>query len=241
MRVGEEYQNMISENLSLQNVPGYKQSFPVFSTDPQAITNKQALASGNPASIIMNRVVDFTQGAVQPTGNPYHVAIEGNAFFQVREADGTTSYTRNGSFAVSSTGDLQTSDGATVLSKGGSAVKVDVSKATTTTIGADGAISQSGIPKGALGFSHFDNPSASLRPGPYGRFLAAKSSDAKSGLDKNDHVMQGNLEQGNANPVRQMTDMLSAVRMYEANSKSIKAVDDTENQLITNLGGRPQA
>jgi flagellar basal body rod protein FlgG len=37
-----------------------------------------------------------------------------------------------------------------------------------------------------------------------------------------------------------MADMIQAVRIYEANSKSMKAVDDTQNQLITNLGARPQ-
>jgi flagellar basal-body rod protein FlgF len=242
MRMGEDYQNLISENLSLQSVPGFKQSIPVFSTDPQAITNKtqQSTNSGNPAAVVMNRVIDFSQGPVEPSGSVYHVAIQGRAFFQVREADGTTSYTRNGSFALSPKGELQTSDGATVLGKGGSTIKVDVTKAGTTSIGSDGQISIDGIAKTSLGFSHFDNPSASLQQGAFGRFVAAKSSDAKSGLDKNDQVFQSSLEQSNGNPVTQMADMIQAARIYEANSKSMKAVDDSQNQLITNLGGRPQ-
>ena len=240
MRMGEEYQNMISENLSSQNVPGFKQSIPVFSTDPQAINNHttQLTNAGNPAAIVMNRVFDFSQGAVRSSGNPYHVAIEGKAFFTVREADGSTTYTRNGEFGISKTGELVTSDGATVLGKGGSAVKIDVTKATTVTIGADGAISQDGIPKGALGFAHFDNPSASLHGATYGRFAAAKTSDAKQGLDKSDTVFQNSLEEGNGNPITQMSDMIMAARAYESNSKSMKAIDDSQNQLITNLGGR---
>jgi flagellar basal body rod protein FlgG len=240
MRMGEEYQNMISENLSSQNVPGFKQSIPVFSTDPAVINSKttQTTNSGNPAAVVMNRVFDFSQGAVRSSGNPYHVAIEGKAFFTVREADGTTSYTRNGEFGISKSGELQTSDGASVLGKGGSAVKIDVTKASTVTIGADGAISQDGVPKGAIGFAHFDNPSASLHAGMYGRFVAGKSSDAKQGLDKSDAVFQNSLEESNGNPVLQMSDMIQAARAYEANSKSMKAIDDTQNQLITNLGGR---
>ena len=241
MRMGEDYQNLISENLSLQSVPGFKQSIPVFSTDPAAINSKslQTTNAGNPASVVMHRVIDFSQGPVQPSGNPYHVAIEGKAFFTVREADGTTSYTRNGSFGVSPRGELQTSDGATVLGKGGSGIKVDISKASTLTIGSDGEISQGGIPKGAIGFAHFTNPSASLQAGAFGRFTAAKASDAKQGLDKNDAVFQNSLEESNGNPVSQMANMIQAARAYEANSKSMKAIDDTQNQLITNLGGRP--
>ena len=239
--MGEDYQNMISENLSSQSVPGYKQSLPVFSTDPAAVNNHttQLTNAGNPAAIVMNRIFDFSQGAVRSSGNPYHVAIQGKAFFTVRESDGTTSYTRNGEFGISKNGELQTSDGATVLGKGGSGVKIDVSKASVVTIGADGAISQDGIPKGTIGFAHFTNPSASLQAGSYGRFTAAKTTDAKQGLDKSDTIFQNSLEESNGNPVSQMSSMIMAARAYEANSKSMKAIDDTQNQLITNLGGRP--
>jgi flagellar basal body rod protein FlgG len=242
MRVGEEYQNLISENLSLQSVPGYKQTFPVFSTDPQAVTEKSALAthSGNPAAITMSRMIDFSQGAVQSTGNPYNVAIEGKGFFQVREADGSTSYTRNGCFSLSPTGQVLTADGATVLGKSGSPIMIDTTAAGNVVIGNDGAISQNGETHASLGFAHFDSPSASLQPAAFGRFVAKNSSDAKTGLAPNDSVVQGSLEQSNGNPVTQMADMIQAARMYEASSKSMKAVDDTQNQLITNLGARPQ-
>ena len=237
MRVGEDYQQLLTENLSLQSVPGYKQSLPVFSTDPQVTTGKgQTTTSGNPAAVTMTRVIDFSQGPMQPSGNPYHLAIEGKGFFEVREADGSTSYTRNGAFSLSSKGQLLTSDGSPVLGKGGSPITVDMKNAGTVAIGADGTISIDGVSHSSLGFAHFDNPSASLQPGAFGRFISTKTSDAKAGLAPNDHVMQGSLEQSNGNPVEQMADMIQAVRIYEANSKSMKAVDDTQNQLITNLG-----
>ena len=241
MRVGQDYQELVSENLSLQAVPGYKQTLPVFSTDPLATTNKtQSTPSGNPAAVRMTRVIDFSQGPIQPSGGTYHVAIEGQSFFQVREADGSTSYTRNGAFTLSPHGQLITTDGASVLSKGGSPITIDTSKAGNVTIAADGTISLSGLPSSTLGLSHFDNPSASLQPGAYGRFVAQNTNDAKSGLAKNDTVLQGSLEQSNGNPVQQMADMIQAVRLYEANSKSVKAVDDSQNQLISSLGARPQ-
>jgi flagellar basal body rod protein FlgG len=241
MRVGEDYQQLISENLSLQSIPGYKQTLPVFSTDVQTATDRtQTTASGNPAAIRMSRVIDFSQGPIQPSGAPYNVAIQGQAFFEVREADGSTSYTRNGAFTLSPKGQLQTSDGAPVLGKGGAPITVDTSKAGTVAIGSDGAISIDGVPQSGLGFAHFDNPSGSLQAGAYGRFVPHNSSDAKAGLAPNDRVMQGSLEQSNGNPVLQMANMIQAARLYEANSKSIKAVDDNQNQLITNLGAHPQ-
>jgi flagellar basal body rod protein FlgG len=243
MRVGEDYQQVITENLSLQSVPGYKQMLPVFSTDPTTVTNKAQLAgAGNPAAVRMTRIVDFSQGPVQPSGSPYHLAIQGKGFFEVREADGSTTYTRNGSFSLSPKGQLMTSDGATVLSKGGSSpVTIDTSKAGDVAIGTDGTISIGGEAKGSIGMAHFDNPTTSLQPGAFGRFIATNSSDAKMGPAPNDKILQGSLEESNGNPVTQMANMIMAARIYEANSKSMKAVDDNQNQLITNLGAHPQA
>jgi flagellar basal body rod protein FlgG len=236
MRIGEDYQQVISENLSLQSVPGYKQMLPVFSTDPSTVTNRPQLAGGgNPAAIRMTRVVDFSQGPLQPSGSPYHLAIQGKGFFEVREADGSTSYTRNGSFDLSPKGQLLTSDGATVLGKGSSPVTLDTSKSGKVTIGTDGTISVDGEAGGSVGIAHFDNPSASLQPGAFGRFIATNSSDAKQGPAPNDRILQGSLEESNGNPVMQM-----ATRIYEANSKSMKSVDDNQNQLITTLGAHPQ-
>ena len=109
MRMGEDYQNLISENLSLQSVPGFKQSIATFSTDPQAITNKtqQSTNSGNPAAVVMNRVIDFSQGPVHALRQSLPRRDRGQGLLhQVREADGTTSYTRNGSFSVSPRGEL---------------------------------------------------------------------------------------------------------------------------------------
>jgi len=241
MRVGEDYQQVITENLSLQSVPGYKQMLPVFSTDPTTVTNKAQLAgAGNPAAVRMTRVVDFSQGPVQPSGSPYHLAIQGKGFFEVREADGTTTYTRNGSFSLSPKGQLMTSDGATVLGNG-SPVTISTTTGGEVSIGTDGTISIGGETKGHIGLAHFDNPTASLQPGAFGRFIATNSGDAKQGPAANDKILQGSLEESNGNPVAQMANMIMAARIYEANSKSMKAVDDNQNQLITNLGAHPQA
>jgi flagellar basal body rod protein FlgG len=241
MRMGEAYQDLATENLSLQSVPGYRQSFPVFTTDPSSVSSTPGAAgAGNPAAVRMSRVVDFSQGPVEPSGSPYHLAIQGQSFFEVKEADGTTSYTRNGSFSLTAKGKLLTSDGAEVLGKGNSPVTIKTALGGPVTIGADGTIAVNGVKQGAIGLAHFDNPSTSLQPGAFGRFTAEKSA-AKQGPAPTDKVMQGALEGSNGNPVTQMADMIQAVRLYEANQKTIQAADDNQNQLINSLGSRPQA
>jgi flagellar basal body rod protein FlgG len=239
--MGEAYQDLATENLSLQSVPGYRQSFPVFTTDPSVVSTTPGVTnSGNPAAVRMSRVVDFSQGPLQPSGSPYHLAIQGQSFFEVKEKDGTTTYTRNGAFSISPQGKLLTSDGSEVLGQGGAPVTILSATGGTPSIGADGTISIDGEAHGTIGLAHFADPSGSLQPGAFGRFTAAKS-DAKQGPAPNDKVVQGSLEQSNGNPVAQMADMIQAVRLYEANQKTIQAADDNQNQLINSLGSRPQA
>lgn len=241
MRVGQEYQDLIAENLSLQSIPGYRQSIPVFSTDTQ-IGNSSAAATpagGNPAAVHMTRIFDFSQGPVQSSGSPYHLAIQGQSFFEVREANGTKSYTRNGQFSLSPQGQLITAEGATVLGEGGSPITIDTSKSSNVSIGADGTISVDDASQGRIEVAHFDNPSASLQAGAFGRFVAKDPGAAQTGLPSGDQILQGSLEQSNGNPVQQMATMIEAVRLYEANQKSIQAVDDNQGQLINNLGAHP--
>lgn len=240
MRMGEASQDLATENLSLQSVPGYRQSFPVFTTDPSMVSGQPGVAnSGNPAAVRMTRITDFSQGPVTPSASPYHLAIQGQSFFEVKEADGTTSYTRDGAFTLSPTGKLLTSDGAPVLSKGGAPVTINTS-AGTPTIGTDGSIQVNGAQVGSIGLAHFKNPSTELQPSAFGRYSAASGS-AQTGPAANDQILQGKLEQSNGNPVTQMADMIQAVRLYEANQKTIQAADNNQNQLINSLGSRPQA
>jgi len=239
--MGENYQDLATENLSLQSVPGYRQSFPVFTTDPSVASGQPgATNSSNPAGVRMTRVIDFSQGPVTPSGSPYHLAIQGQSFFEVKEADGTTSYTRNGAFDLSPQGKLLTSDGAQVLGQGGTPVTISTAEGGSVEIGPDGTIKVKGEQTGTIGLAHFDSPSTSLQPGAFGRFTAAAGS-AKPGEAPNDQLLQGRLEQSNGNPVTQMADMIQAVRLYEANQKTIQAADDSQNQLINSLGSRPQA
>jgi flagellar basal body rod protein FlgG len=236
MRVGQDYQTMITENLAMQSVPGFKQSLPVFTTDTTLSANGSLTPSGNPAAIHMTRVTDFTQGPIQPSDSPYHLAVEGKSFFEVKEADGTTTYTRNGAFTVSPTGQILTSDGAAVCGSGGSPLTVDPTKATQATIGSDGTISIAGTSSGKFDLAHFANPAASLTPVANGRY-AATAGTAQEGPAAGDQILSNSLEESNANPVEAMADMIQASRLYEANAKSLTAVDDNTNQLITTVGG----
>jgi flagellar basal-body rod protein FlgG len=175
----------------------------------------------------------FSQGSMQQTGTPLDVAIEGEGFFEVLLADGTSAFTRDGAFKLNSSGKIVTSDGLVVkgldtLDKG----------TTSITIGSDGAMSV--IVNGAISkktpftLSRFAN-AAGLKSA--GRNLYAEteaSGKAETGgiPGQNGYgtLAQGFLELSNVETVQEMVNMIVAQRAYEINSKAIQAADEMMGQ-----------
>src|SRR4051812_47978325 len=54
------------------------------------------------------------QGTLQQTANTLDLAIQGHGYFQVTLPDGTTAYTRDGTFGLAADGTIVTADGYTV-------------------------------------------------------------------------------------------------------------------------------
>ncbi|MBI4024657.1 MAG: flagellar basal-body rod protein FlgG [Verrucomicrobia bacterium] len=171
----------------------------------------------------------FSQGAMQQTGVPLDVAIEGPGFFEVTLPDGTAAFTRDGAFKLNSTGNVVTSDGLTV--KGLDSMDPATQ---TITIGSDGSISvgvKGGIEKKTpITLARFANPSG-LRS--MGRNLYAEtdaSGKAETGGTPGQNgfgtLAQGYIEMSNVEVVQEMVNMITAQRAYEMNSKTIQASDE---------------
>src|SRR5919205_1160343 len=114
--------DVISNNLANVATNGFKRQRPVFEDllyqqlrQPGAQTSQQTqVPSGlqigtgvRPTATVRN----FTNGSLQQTANPLDVAINGSGFFQILLPDGTTAYTRDGSFQLDANGQLVTSSG----------------------------------------------------------------------------------------------------------------------------------
>src|SRR5512140_3908651 len=114
--------DVVSNNLANVGTSGFKRSRAVFEDllyqtlrQPGAQSSQQTqLPSGLQIGTGVHPVATvkiFTQGNLQQTGNPLDVAIQGNGFFSVLQPDGTTAYTRDGSFQSDAQGQLVTSSG----------------------------------------------------------------------------------------------------------------------------------
>jgi flagellar basal-body rod protein FlgG len=178
----------------------------------------------------------FAQGNLQQSGNKLDVAIQGNGFFQVTMPDGTTSYTRDGSFQVDSQGRLVTATGLPIAN----GVTVPAN-ATSIAIGGDGTVTAqvpgNAAPQsiGTIALASFINP-AGLDP--KGQNLYAESvasgqpNSGTPGANGLGSLMQGFVETSNVNVVQELVTMIQTQRAYEMNSKAIQ----TSDQMLQKLG-----
>ena len=177
----------------------------------------------------------YTQGSLQQTGNTLDVAINGEGFFQIEMPDGTTAYTRDGTFKLTAQGQLVTSSGYPVL--GGVTVPAD---ARSVTIGTDGVVSvvagNNPQPQqaGVIELASFVNP-AGLEPRGQNLFTQTPASGdpnvGQPGSEGLGPVMQGYLESSNVNVVQELVTMIQTQRAYELNSKAIQTSDQMRQRL----------
>ena len=167
--------DVISNNLANVSTNGFKRSNAVFEDlmyqnlrQVGANANEQAeLPTGLQVGLGVRTVAtsrSFTQGSLQQSGNALDVAINGQGFFQVQMPDGTTAYTRDGSFQLNAQGQLVTNSGYPL-----SAGITLPAETTSITISGDGIVSAK-LPGttqpqqvGVLELANFINP-AGLEP-----------------------------------------------------------------------------
>jgi len=179
---------------------------------------------------------NFSQGNLQQTGNNLDMAIKGQGFFQIQLPDGSTAYTRDGSFQLDATGQIVTANGHAL--QPGITIPAN---AQSVTIAADGTVNVTlptqAAPQsvGQLQLASFINPGG-LDPRGQNLYAETAASGAPSagapGADGRGGLMQGYVEGSNVNVVEELVSMIATQRAYELNSKAIQTTD----QMLARLG-----
>ncbi|MGH8684928.1 MAG: flagellar basal-body rod protein FlgG [Nitrosospira sp.] len=238
--------DVIANNLANVSTNGFKRSRAVFEDllyqtlrQPGAQSSQQTqLPSGLQIGTGVRPVATervFTQGNLQQTGNSKDVAIQGQGFFQVLMPDGTTAFTRDGSFQSDAQGQMVTSSGYQIQPN----ITIPVN-ALSITIGRDGTVSvtQPGIAVpvevGTLQLATFINP-VGLQSVGENLFVETASSGPPNfnapGIDGAGLLNQGYVETSNVNVVEELVNMIQTQRAYEINSKSIQTSDQMLQRL----------
>ena len=181
---------------------------------------------------------DFREGAMQFSGRPYDVALQGKGWLAVQMPDGGEAYTRNGSLMLSPNGVLQTRDGKPVLGDGG---PITIPPDNEITIGADGSISasqadQPGIINVIGQLKLVNPPEAELVRGDDGLFRT--QGGAAAAADPNVRVAGGYLEGSNVNVVDQMVQMISLARQFEMQTRMLSTAEQNDRAATQILGQR---
>jgi len=173
---------------------------------------------------------NFGSGPLQATGNPLDLAINGDGFFAVTRADGSTAYTRDGTFKRDGSGLVVTNDGYPVqpnitVPSGATAITVSASGIVSAIIPGTSQPQQVGEIKLTL----FANPAGLTRVGQNLFVAGGASGDPQiltPGQTGAGEITSTFVEGSNVQVVEEMTRMILAQRAYEINSKAIQTADE---------------
>ena len=238
--------DVIANNLANVSTNGFKRGQAVFEDllyqtmrQPGAQSSQQnqlpvGLQLGSGARPVSTARI-FTQGNLQKTDNALDVAVNGNGFFQIQLPDGSTAYTRDGSFHKDSQGQIVTSDG--YFLQPNIVIPAD---ALEISIGQDGTVTvtQPGNPVpteiGAIQLATFVNP-AGLSSIGQNLFLETAASGAPTpnqpGTNGAGIVTHQYVETSNVNVAEELVTMIQTQRAYELNSKVITTSDQMLGRL----------
>jgi flagellar basal-body rod protein FlgG len=179
-----------------------------------------------------------TQGNLQQTSNTLDLAVQGNGYFQVTLPTGETAYTRDGTFALAADGTIVTADGYTVqpgLQIPSAATSVTVNATGQVQVSLQGQTAPTTV--GQLQLAVFPNAAGLEAQGDNLLLQTAASGAPVAGNPASagfGQVLQGFVETSNVNVVTEITDLITAQRAYEMNSKVITTSDQMLSTL-TNL------
>jgi flagellar basal-body rod protein FlgG len=242
---------VIANNIANMNTTGYKKQRAEFQDmlyEQISRVGSQSTTQGNilPVGIELGSGVKtvgtprmMSQGTLLPTGNTFDLAVQGEGFFKVLMPDGTFSYTRDGSFQMDAQGRVVTPQG--YLVQPGITVPANAGSIMINVQGQiSGIVPGSTTPTtyGQFNLTRFVNK-AGLQAIGDNLFVETPASgppqDGIASIDGYGNLQQGSLEQSNVDSVTEITNLITAQRAYEMNSKVITAADQmlqTASQLM---------
>ena len=215
-------------NLANAQTPGYRAEREFFRSvllGPDALDSQLGRTVNNFGLLGGDRL-SMAQGALQSTGNPLDLAIEGDGFFQIQTANGIR-YTRDGGFHRSRSGQLVTAADEPVLSTIGQPIQVPPGE---VTVGSDGALSVAGGVVASVGVFAFPAV-AQLTPEGANRYVAPMGLTPM--ISKSAAIHQGAVEAANQDAIQGSLDLIVMQRQAEMMQKALTVFHTEFNKIAT--------
>ena len=250
---------VISHNIANSETFGFKRSRTEFSelVAGSALSNPRMI-QGIGASV-KSITQNFSLGPVEQTGSALDLAITGDGFFTTRSAiDGSTLYTRAGSFTLSGAGHVVDSSGNRLqlfpVDANGQITGNTLSDANLPTQNAAGAefvgvtIDEVGVvsasyadgstdPVGAVALATFISPTGLKKVGQAnweGTGLSGAATYGAAGSGAYGSLLSGSLERSNVDIAEELVGLITAQRNFQANAKAIDTATQI-SQTVINL------
>ncbi len=235
----------VAHNLANVNTAGYKKSHIEFedlfyqhTRQPGAATGTGEAPIGLQVGLGTRAVAtsrDFTSGSFRSTGSSLDMAIQGDGFFQINLPDGSTAFTRAGSFHRDAQGMVVTAEGYPLepqITIPENATSVAISKDGVVSVAVPGQSASQQV--GTIELATFQN-AAGLTPLGGNLFQVTSASGepqtGPAGTEQRGTLVQGFLEDSNVSVVEEMVNMILGQRAYEASSKVLKTADEMLAQV----------
>ena len=223
-----------SNNLANANTLGFKADF-------EQARAMQAYGDGLPSRVFSMSErpgQSYQQGSLQTTGRDLDVAVQGDGWLTVQDANGKEAYTRNGSLQVSPLGVLQTSTGLNVLDSNGQPITLPMplEKIQITEDGTINARLEGAEPAAVENLQQLKlvNPvNKDLTKGEDGLFRRIDGGTETASA--NVRLASGALENSNVNVVEELTNLIKLQRQFETQIKMMATAeknDESQNQLM---------
>ncbi len=222
-------QEIVANNLANASSPGFKRDM-VFTKELSRAESRMTPRKSDWQTPMIDQVyTTFEQGGFDNTGNPLDLAIEGNGFFVFETDNGEEVLSRAGNLTVNATGFVVNADGHRLLSEGG---PINVGRGEVT-ISEAGRVQVDAADIATIRVVDVDEKSLLQKIGRTEFFIPDGVALAPA---VNFTIRQGYLESSNVDVIKEMVDMITSYRHFEADSKSVKAQDDSLEKLLNNVG-----
>ena len=230
MVADEGWQQILANDLAQLQTPGYKAQSPVIGSFETLLVSRGGAGGGQVGSqsggtAIVATTTDWTEGALQTTGNPLDVALQGGGFFAVQTPQGIR-YTRAGDFTLDAAGDLVTPQGYLVLSSAGKPLRAGPD----ASIAPDGTLNSSLGKAGQVGVW---NPSlAGLTDMGGGLYQANGAAPLLTGAQ----LTPGALESSNVQAPEVLAAMIQVLRHFQAEQQFVTQDTSTIDRFLQEAG-----
>lgn len=225
--------DVVANNLANVDTAGFKQSRLAFEHVYAKAKGRETTAEKGFVDVNREQLT-LSQGRMERTGNPFDIALHGDGFLVVRDAQDNPFLTRNGALRLNENGALVDASGRAVMLEGQQAGEQPLAISPENgpvQINDDGEIVQGSAVLGKLEIVTVDPQQLQVR----GTSTFYANPDTWMPATETTRVLSGHLEGSNVNALTNLTQLININRSYSMIQKVISKYSQSDSKAISSI------